>query len=110
VDNVNVDATKSVILSGSVCPRQHLLIQSYNLGSVVVEIFLTIHAAIRKLTAESNSRNVPNITATIALTRKILVVAWAMLREESDYAPGRLLPERRIAVAKPPITGFEGNV
>ena len=32
--------------------------------------------------------------AAIALARKILVVAWAMLRDESDYDPKRLLPDQ----------------
>lgn len=32
--------------------------------------------------------------AAVALARKILVVAWAMLRDETDYDPSRLLPEK----------------
>jgi transposase len=31
--------------------------------------------------------------AAVALARKILVVAWAMLRDETDYDPSKLLPE-----------------
>ena len=31
--------------------------------------------------------------AAVALARRILVVAWAMLRDESDYDPGKLLNE-----------------
>lgn len=32
--------------------------------------------------------------AAVALARKILVMAWAMLRDETDYDPSRLLPEK----------------
>lgn len=32
--------------------------------------------------------------AAVALARKILVMAWAMLRDETDYDPSRLLPEQ----------------
>ena len=31
--------------------------------------------------------------AAVALARRILVVAWAMLRDESDYEPGRLMQD-----------------
>lgn len=34
--------------------------------------------------------------AAVALARKILVMAWAMLRDEADYDPGRLLPEKAV--------------
>ena len=35
--------------------------------------------------------------AAVALARKILVMAWAMLRDETDYDPSRLLPDKPTA-------------
>ena len=35
--------------------------------------------------------------AAVALARKILVLAWAMLRDETDYDPSRLLRDKSTA-------------